>query len=120
MNKRPLIVTIVGCIFIAAGTIGIAYHATELKTQRAFADGLVWVFGLRLLAILGGVFVLRGRNWARWLLLLWVAFHVIVSAFHSLFELVVHSLVFAVVAYLLFRPKATAYFRGTMKDSKIR
>ena len=30
-----------------------------------------------LLAVLAGVFLLKGRNWARWLLLLWIAFHVI-------------------------------------------
>jgi hypothetical protein len=31
---------------------------------------------------------------------------------HSLFEFSVHSLLFAVVAYILFRPQASAYFRG--------
>ncbi len=56
--------------------------------------------------------MLRGRNWARWLLLVWLAFHVILSAFHALFELVVHSLLFAVIAYSLFRPRVSAFFRG--------
>jgi len=110
MNKRPLSITVIGCLFIAAGLIGFAYHVTEFK--RPVEYEIVWVCLLRLLAILGGVFVLRGHNWARWLLLLWIAYHVILSAFHPLSELVVHSLLFAVVAYLLFRPKASAYFRG--------
>ena len=111
MNKRPISVTVIGCLFMAAGLIGLAYHVTELMGQRPFAYGMVWVFFLRLLAILGGVFVLRGSNWARRLLLVWIALHVILSAFHSLFELVVHSLLFAIVAYILFRPQAAAYFR---------
>ncbi len=112
MNKRPLSVTIIGFIFIAAGVIGFAYHITEFKMQRPFEPEIVWVSLVRLLAILGGVFVLRGNNWARWLLLVWIAFHVILSAFHSLFEFVVHGLLFGDIAYFLFRPRASAYFRG--------
>ena len=112
MNKRPLSVTVIGCIFIAAGVIGFAYHVTEFKTQRPFEYGIVWVSLLRLLAILGGVFVLRGNNWARWLVLIWIAFHVVLSAFHSRFELVAHALLFVVIAVVLFRPKASAYFRS--------
>jgi hypothetical protein len=64
------------------------------------------------LAILGGVFVFRGSNWARWLLLVWTAYHVGLSAFHALSELAMHSLLFAVVAYFLFRSQASAYFWG--------
>ncbi len=106
--NRPLSVTIIGCIFIAAGVVGFAYHVTELRTQRSWE--LVWVCLLRLLAILGGVFVLRGRNWARWLCVAWIAYHVVLSAFHPLSELITHGLLFAVFAYLLFRPRASAYF----------
>ena len=117
MNTRPISVTVIGCIFIAAGVIGFAYHVTEFKTQGPFDYGIVWVSILRLLAILGGVFVLRGSNWARWLLLVWIAFHVILSAFHSRSELVVHTLLLAIVAYVLFfRPRASAYFRGSRAD----
>ena len=109
MNKRPPSVTIIGCIFIAAGIIGFAYHVTEFKTLPPFE--VVWVCLLRLLAIFGGMFVLRGHNWARWLLLVWMAYHVVLSAFHPLSELVAHGLLFVVIAYVLFRPQASAYFR---------
>jgi len=112
MNKRPLSVTIIGCIFIAAGVIGFAYHVTEFKALHPFPYEIVWSASVRMLAVLGGVFVLRGHNWARWLLLAWIAFHVILSAFHSLSELIVHGLLFVVVAYVLFRPKASGYFQG--------
>lgn len=112
MNKRPLSVTIIGCIFIAAGVIGFAYHVTEFKTLRPFPHEIVWAAGVRLLAILGGVFVLRRHNWARWLLVAWISFHVILSAFHSRSELITHGLLFVVVAFVLFGPRASAYFRG--------
>jgi hypothetical protein len=113
MSKRPYSITVIGCLFIAAGTVGFAYHITEFKGQSPFEYDIAWVCFVRLLAILGGVFVLRGSNWARWLLLIWMAYHVVLSAFHRLSELAMHGLLFAVVAYFLFRPPATAYFRGT-------
>jgi hypothetical protein len=116
MNKRPLSISVIGCIFLAAGLIGIARYATEFNPQRLLEYDLVLGCLVQLLAILGGVFVLRANNWARWFLLAWLAFHVILSAFHSLFELIVHSLLFAVVAYILFRPPASAYFWGARAE----
>ena len=111
MNKRPHSVTAIGCIFIVAGVIGLAYHGAEFKAQRPFVYDSVWVLLVRVLAILGGVFLLRGSDWARWFLLIWIAYHVILSAFHSVFELITHSLLFAVIAYFLYRPRVSAYFR---------
>jgi hypothetical protein len=111
MNKRPLSVTAIGCIFVAVGVIGLAYHGAEFKAQRPFDYGIVLVLLVRLLAILGGVFLLRGSDWARWFLLIWIAYHVILSAFHSMFELIIHSLLFAVIAFFLYRPRVSAYFR---------
>jgi formate hydrogenlyase subunit 3/multisubunit Na+/H+ antiporter MnhD subunit len=113
MSKRPLSVTIIGCLFLAAGAIGLAYHATELDVRRPLENDAVWVCFLRLVAIVCGVFLLRGANWARWLLLAWFAYHVALSALHSPFELAVHGALFVVIAYLLFRPEASVYFRGT-------
>jgi hypothetical protein len=112
MNTRPSSVAVISWLFVAAGVIGIAYHLTEFKAQRPWQYDMVWVGLVRFLAILGGVFALRGRNWARWLLLVWTAYHVILSAFHSASELAAHSLLLAVVAYFLFRRPASAYFRN--------
>jgi len=112
MKKRPLSITIISWLFVAAGVIGLAYHATEFKAQRPFEYDVVWVCFVRLLAVLSGALMLRGSNWARWLLLVWIAYHVILSAFHSLSELAMHTLLLGVVAYFLFRPQASAYFRG--------
>jgi hypothetical protein len=109
MTKRPLSVTIIGCLFIAAGTVGLVYHATKFTTDRPLT--LVLVCFVRLLAIVCGVFVLRGHNWARWGLLVWIAYHVVLSAFHSVFQGVIHGLLLAVIAWFLLRPQVSAYFR---------
>src|SRR2546429_32383 len=91
MNKRPHSVTVISGIFLIAGVIGLAYHATEFETQGAFQYDLVWVCLVRLLAIICAMFMLRARNWARWLLVIWIAYHVVLSAFHSPSALIIHS-----------------------------
>lgn len=111
MAKRPLSITIIGWMFIGAGSIGLLYHLSEFKTRSLFEQSLVWICFVRLLAIVGGMFMLRGFTWARWLLVVWMTFHVILSAFHSLLEVLVHGVLLGVVAYFLFRPQASAYFR---------
>lgn len=112
MRKRPLSVTVISWMFLAAGVVGLAYHATEFNAQRPFDDDFLWICFVRLLAIICGVFLLRGSNWARWGLVVWLGYHVILSVLHTPFELLVHSLLFVVVLYFLFRPQASAYFRG--------
>lgn len=110
MKKRPLSVTLISCLFIVAGVFGIAYHSSELKELGASPD-LILVLVVRLLAIVGGVFALRGENWARWLLLAWIGYHVILSLYHPLSELVIHVVLLIVVIYVLFLSKASTYFR---------
>lgn len=112
MRKRPLSVTIIAWFFIAAGTIGLVYHATEFRLGGPFQYDVLWVCLVRMIAILCGVFMLRGKNWARWFLLVWIAYHILLSAFHSLSDVISHSILFVVVAYLLLRHEASSYFRG--------
>jgi hypothetical protein len=106
-NKRPVSILILACVYLAVGSIGFAYHFSELRQP----DG-VWIELTEFLAILSGAFMLRGQNWARWLALAWIAFHVILSAFHEFRELAIHTLLFAVIVWLLFRPEGRRYFRG--------
>ena len=117
VSKRPLSVTIIGWLFIAAGTVGLLYHARELKMGSPFDNDAVWVCVVRLLAIIGGVFVLRSHNWARWLLLLWMVYHVVLSAYHSLSQVITHALLLALIAYFLLRRQASAYFRSARIES---
>jgi hypothetical protein len=112
MNRRPIAVTILGCILIATGVAGLAFHATDFKPSHGFSSELVWVSLVRILAIVSGVFMLRGSNWARWLALAWIAFHVAISFLDSWQKVAVHGLIFALFAYLLLRPGSSAYFRG--------
>ena len=106
--KRPLPVTILGCLFIVAGLVGLAYHLSE----RPLDHWIVFISIVRIIAVVGGVFLLMGHAWARWLMLAWLVFHVVVSAFHSLSESVAHVVLLMVVAYFLLGPPASKYFQS--------
>jgi hypothetical protein len=112
MNKRPVPVVIISCVYILTGALAFAFHVTDFKAQHPFQYDVIWAGLVRLLAVVCGVYMLRAQNWARWLALAWMAFHVILSIFHSMAQLAIHSLFFAILAYFLFRPTATRYFRA--------
>ena len=63
MHRRPLSVTLVGWLFMVAGVVGLAYHAGNVRTLRPAEFALVCF--VRLLAVVGAVFLLRGHGWAR-------------------------------------------------------
>jgi len=122
MMQRPRSITAIGWLFIAVGTAGLLNDVWPLLTADAAqqlaklkADGLAdlgpaWTS--RLLAIIGGAGLLRGHNWARWLLVAWMVFHIGLSIFHSVPELLTHSVVFTPLLYLLFRRSAEPWFHG--------
>ncbi len=110
MNKRPVSVTILAVVYILVGTSGFVFHFRE---SWPFHLSGIAIESTELLAILGGAFLLQGRNWARWLVLAWMAFHVILSVTDPLPKLAVHVALFAVVAWILLSPAARQYFTRT-------
>jgi hypothetical protein len=110
--KRPWSVTIVGCLFIVAGTVGLVYHLTD----RPVDHWIVLISLVRIMAVVGGVFLLTGHGWARWLLLVWLAFHVVLSAFHSLSECLAHLALLMAVGYFLLGSPASRYFQSVPSE----
>lgn len=107
-TNRPVSIWIAACLYLAVGVLGFATHFHELVTaQRDSA----WVEVIETLAIVAAIFVLRGHNWARWLTVAWIAFHVVLSAFHSVSEAAVHGIICIVTVGLLFHPVANRYFQ---------
>jgi hypothetical protein len=111
--KRPIAVTVLGSLFIGAGTVGLVYHLRE----RPLEPQIALVALMRVLAIVGGVFVLLGRSWARWLLLIWLVFHVVLSAFRSLSEVLAHAALLLLLGYFLFWPPASRYFQSSPSNA---
>jgi len=110
LNQRPISVTGVAWLLIAVGIVMFAFHLPELR-------GLHWdvflIEFVELLAVVAGIFMLRRQNWARWLAIAWLGFHVALTAFPPFHGLVVHVVIFAGIAYLLLRSDAAEYFRGS-------
>jgi hypothetical protein len=113
-NTRPLSVTLVACLYILIGVVGFVFHFKELLSRQPDAVAIELT---ELMGLLAGAFMLRGHNWARWLALAWIAFHVIVSAFHPLMELALHSVFLIVIAWVLLRPAGARYFRHVASEA---
>jgi hypothetical protein len=112
MKKCPLPVLLVAILYLATGAIGLVSHLVQFKPQPSFDSSIVWISLVSLIAIVSGAFILRAANWARWLAMAWIVFHVVLSAFHSRSEMLVHSLLCVAIAYFLFNPRANQYFRA--------
>jgi uncharacterized membrane protein HdeD (DUF308 family) len=110
--KRPFQVTFLGWLFILVGVLSTTYHLLKGSLDR-------WTLPIVLvgvIAVVAGVFLLRGANWARWLLLAWLAFHVVVSALNSFSEALPHVVLFFVVGYVLLGPPTSKYFEHAQPE----
>ncbi len=105
MKQRPLSITIISWLFIIFGSIALLSGAPfgDIKSH--------WYVHLsRILQIVAGVFMLYGRNWARWLLVAWIVFHIVVGALNGIGPLVMHVVIFSVILFFVFRRDANEYF----------
>jgi hypothetical protein len=114
---RPRIrsVLAVGVLFLILGALDIyrgmaPLFASAPRWHMAGDDAQVLAIGIA--AVIGGIFVLRGKNWARWLLAVWMALHVAISVGQPT-ALVAHFVIFGCIAFLLFRPRASEFFART-------
>ena len=111
-HERPLSVTIVACVYLLVGIGGFAAHFNTLLSRNGFPYEGVSIETTELVALIAGIFLLRGQNWARWLALAWIAFHVVLS-YGKFGEFAIHCVSCAVIAWALFRSGAGEYFRGS-------
>ena len=115
---RPISVTLLAWLYIVVGTIGFVSHFSEIHATNMFRYDGIWIEVVEVLAIVCGIFLLRDRNWARWLAIAWMAFHVALSAYGPIRELLIHSVIFIAIAWVLFRAPAARYFRGARIESE--
>lgn len=117
MKNRPIPVIIVSILFILTGCIGFAYHVKEFFEPNDNLYELVWVLLIRILAIVCGFLLFQRVNWARWLAIAWMFYHIILSAFHSISAMITHTVLLIIISVLLYHPVSNAYFIIN-KDSK--
>ena len=121
---------------IGSKSFGMTFHMLDptwriyLYPRVSYSDMhplAMWLFPAQWFFLaLCGVFMLRGFNWARWILVAWVGYHFFQSLAHTRFELMfevfydahspwellVHSLLYVMILYAVFHPAAGRYFRG--------
>lgn len=109
MTRRPLSVTFTGWLYLVVNVVALAYHYSDVLPPHHSKD--LWVDLVRALGVLAGAFILRGANWARWLAILWMAFHVWVGWLNGWNLGLVHSGFFVLILWLLFLlPRSRAWF----------
>jgi hypothetical protein len=109
MKQRPFAVTVLSWLFVAIGAVALGM---DVRFALAHGGGIneALIFPVHALAIVAGAFMLRGADWARWLAVLWMAFHVAITVLNAWRDFAFHAIIFAGVTYLLFRADARAWF----------
>ena len=110
MKGRPIPVIIVSAMFIIAGCVGFVYHLKELFDPNINLYEILWVQFVRILAIVCGILLLIPINWARWLAIAWLLYHVLISFFHSTSEMISHIVILLLVIVLLNLPQSSSFF----------
>jgi uncharacterized membrane protein HdeD (DUF308 family) len=110
--KRPFEVTFLGWLFIAVGIFSTIYHLLKGSLDR----WMIPIILVGVIAVFAGVFLLRGAGWSRWVLLAWLAFHVVAIALQSLLSAVAHLLLLVVVGYFLLGPPTSQYFQHMQQE----
>jgi hypothetical protein len=115
MKTCPPTITLLSFLFIAVGVISTAVHVWQFKISRPTQLEEAGIYVIGSLAVIAGIFMLRGRNWARWLALGWISFHVIVAALNrplgmATFGLLIHAIFVALLAWFLFRRESQEWF----------
>jgi hypothetical protein len=115
MRERPWVVSVIGWLFVVSGSAGTMITLVGLLSSRTGGGMLsagddLMVLAVRAAAIVGGAFLLAGRNWARWFVVGWMAFHVVAGATNGLVPFVVHAALCGGLYFALFRPAVSAWF----------
>ncbi len=122
MKKRPTSITVIAWILIAMGGISLITSAIminnpvarDLMSKSPIPIPVQYVMsyvGL-LIMIVSGVAMLKGFNWARFLYAIWIVIGFVVGIATSPMKaaMIPGLVVFGVSAFILFRPKASAFF----------
>ena len=125
MKKRPTSITVIAWILIVMAGISLitsAFYlnnptARELMSRNPIpipVQYLMTYVGL-LVTLICGIAMLKGRNWARLLYVIWsiIGFVIGIATSPMKAAMIPGFVVFLIIAFFLFRPKANEYFAGT-------
>ena len=112
LRSCPKTVFAIGLLVIAFGLLDMRRGLSPIFSQAALGKGeSIEILVIGVAALVGGTWTIWGRNWARWLVAVWIALHVALSALDPL-TLAVHAAIFIVAVAGLFNPAASRYFQS--------
>jgi len=107
----PKTVFAIGLFVIAFGLLDVWWGLSPFFSQVAHGGGEnVEILCIGVAALVGGVWTITGRNWARWLVAVWIALHVALSAMDPV-AIAMHAAIFIAVVVGLFNSAASRYFQ---------
>ncbi len=125
MNQRPKSITVVCWILIIMGAISLVTSIISFNnpiTKEIMAKSPIpaniqyaMMFAGLLVMLVSGVAMLKRHNWARLLYVGWSIFGFIIGIATSPMKaaMIPGLIVFLVIVFFLFRPKANEFFKAT-------
>jgi len=108
----PAAVAGIAGLYVLVGLINCGNQLWPWITGHGWPADAGWILAVDGLALVLGVFLFLGHNWARWTAAAWLGGHVIGMALYSRSQLAVHAVIFALIAYALFRHDASRFFNA--------
>lgn len=132
MINRPTSVSVIAWILIVTSGISLITSTVSLnnpmlkeimaKSLLPMALQFVMLYMGLLITIVAGIAMLKGQNWARFLYVVWSAIGFVIGIVASPMKAAIFFslVVFAVITFFLFRPKANEYFsqKGAVSDAQ--
>ncbi len=103
MKTTPSVL-VIAVLYIAVGAAGFVSHF-----PRHWQGEDLLIEATELVALISGLFLLRRKNWARWLAVAWMALHVAISI-PVITQVAIHLSFLIVIAWALFYLPPRGYF----------
>ena len=110
--NRPISVSIVAWVVIVLNILGVFMFVRASVLAPLTHAQLAYGFLGCAVAIVCGAFILAGKNWARWLYVLWctVGLGYALATIPSPMPLLPGAIKTAIIAFVLFRKPANSFF----------
>lgn len=122
MGKKPKSVTIIAWLLIVSGVISLFTSllswnspiVKELMAKNPLPIPLQYVMMYigSPISVISGAGIFKGKNWGRLLYVLWGATGIVINliTFPIKLTIIIGLVVFAIVAFFLYRPASNQYF----------
>ncbi len=110
--SRPASVTIAAWIIIVLGIVGAFLMSPGISKAPLTGLQLAFSYVGLAIAVVSGIFMLMGKNWSRWLYIVWciLGLAYALATTPNPVLLIPGALKTAIIAYVLFRRPANSFF----------